>query len=85
MVDIGDKVPLFSGLVGGSDHQLSLRLPPFKIVPPVEEIRARIKIAWGQARKKQEQRMTNEDKALSLSPVCLFDLLGLNWAWQMPH
>jgi len=45
MVDIGDKVPLSSGLVGGFDHLLSLRLPPFKIVQPVEEIRDRIKIA----------------------------------------
>jgi len=26
---------------------------------------------------KQEQRMTNEDKALSLSPVCFFDIFGL--------
>ena len=73
MVDIGDKVPLSSRLVVLTIYCLSVS----QDFPSCGGDQGQDQDCLRTSENRQEQRMTNEDKALSLSPVCLFDLLGL--------
>ena len=73
MVDIGANVPFSSGRVALTVYCLSVS----QDCQACGGDQGQDQDCLRTSETRQEQRMTNEDKALSLSPVCLFDLFGL--------